>query len=301
MVNEFPKLQGVMGRIYAAHAGEPEAVARAVEEHYLPAYAGGLLPKTAVGALVSIADKLDTICGCFGICLIPSGTSDPYALRRQAVGITQIMLAKAFSFSLSGLVQWSLQLLGDKVSGDTKQPAQKVLTFFQHRMEHLLAEDGFSKDVIAAVLSASMDDVPAVWKRTKALEALKAKPDFEPLAIAFKRVTNIIKQARERGDIRPERDQQQVNVDSGLFQQAEEHKLHQSLKKVKQDISADLENGAFDRALLTVASLKEPVDAFFDGVMVLTEDVHLKQNRLVLLGEIAHLFNIFADFSKIST
>jgi glycyl-tRNA synthetase beta chain len=301
MVNEFPKLQGVMGRIYAAHAGEPDAVALAIEEHYLPAYAGGPLPESAVGALVSIADKLDTICGCFGIGLVPSGTSDPYALRRQAIGIVHIMLAQGFQWSLRGLIRKSLELLQDKISEDAAETEEKVLTFFQHRMEHLLAEEGFSKDVIAAVVSTSVDNVPAVRRRTEALEALQTKPDFEPLAIAFKRVVNIIRQATERGDLQPLSDGQEVKADSSLFQQAEEHELYQAFNKVKQDTAEDLEKGAFDRALLKVAGLKGAVDGFFDGVMVLTEDENLKQNRLALLGEIAGLFNIFADFSRIST
>jgi glycyl-tRNA synthetase beta chain len=298
---EFPKLQGVMGRIYAARAGEPETVAQAIEEHYLPAYAGGALPVTVPGSLVSMADKLDTICGCFGVGLIPSGTSDPYALRRQAIGIVQIILAQGFSLSLKGLIQKSLELLQDKISGDTEELVLQVLTFFQHRMEHLLAEEGFSKDVIAAVVSASMEDVPAVRKRTEALEVLKAEADFQPLAIAFKRVANIIRQAKERGEIASGGLGEGTRTDPGLFQESCEQTLFDALKSVKQDISEDLKTGAFDRALLTVAGLKGPVDAFFDGVMVLTEDERLKQNRLALLGEIADLFNIFADFSKIST
>lgn len=301
MVNEFPKLQGVMGRIYSARSGEPQAVARAIEEHYLPAYSGGPLPETPAGALLSMADKLDTTCGCFGIGLIPSGTSDPYALRRQAVGIIQIMLARAFHFSIKGLIRKSLQLFHDKISGDAEQSAQKVLTFFQHRMEHLLVEEGFSKDVIAAVVSVSMDNIPAVRKRTEALQALKAKPDFEPLAIAFKRVVNIIRQAQQVGEIASGQGRKQTKTDPGLFQEPCEQALYDTLHKVEQNISEDLKGGSFDRALLTVATLKGPVDAFFDGVMVLTEDERLKQNRLGLLGEIAEVFAIFADFSKIST
>jgi glycyl-tRNA synthetase beta chain len=301
MVNEFPKLQGVMGRIYAAHAGEPKEVSRAIEEHYLPTYAGGPLPESKAGALVSIADKLDTICGCFGIGLIPSGTSDPYALRRQAIGIVQIMLARGFQWSLKELIGKSLSLLRAKIPEDAAETEEKVLTFFQRRIEHLLGEEGFSKDVISAVVNASIDNVPAVRSRTQALEALKTKPDFEPLAIAFKRVVNIIRQATERGDLQPVSDGQEVKADSGRFRQGEEHELYQAFNKVKQGITEDLEKGAFDRALLKVAGLKGFVDGFFDGVMVLTDDVRLRQNRLALLGEIADLFNIFADFSKIST
>ena len=301
MVNEFPKLQGVMGRIYAARSGEAGSVAQAIEEHYLPAYAGGPIPETPAGAVLSIADKLDTICGCFGIGLMPSGTSDPYALRRQAVGVIQIMLARAFNLSLKELIRKALQLLDDKISEGTEEIAQKVLTFFQYRMGHLLADEGFSKDVIAAVVSASMDDIPAVRKRTEALESLKAKPDFEPLAIAFKRVVNIIKQAKQRGDIAPEPGRRQTKADPSLFHESCEQDLYNALQEVRRAISEDLKRGDFDRALLTVASLKQPVDAFFDGVMVLTEDQSLKQNRLALLGEIADLFAVFADFSRIST
>jgi glycyl-tRNA synthetase beta chain len=299
MVNEFPKLQGVMGRIYAIRSGEPEAVAQAIEEHYRPAYAGGPLPDTGAGAMLSIADKLDTICGCFGIGLTPTGTTDPYALRRQAAGIIQIILARALAVSLKGLIHQSLQLLDDKLSEDPAQTAQKVLTFFQHRIEHWLAEQGFAKDLIAGVVSTSIDNVPAILKRMKALEALKAEPDFEPLAMAFKRVVNIIRKAKQLGDM--PMDGQRAETDPGLFEEACEQRLYDVFQKVKQGITEDIERGAFDRALLTISTLKGPVDGFFDGVMVLSDNSRLKQNRLNLLGEIADLFAVFADFSKIST
>jgi glycyl-tRNA synthetase beta chain len=232
---------------------------------------------------------------------MPSGTSDPYALRRQAIGVIQIMLAGVFQASLRHLIRKSLELLYDKISQDTVETEDRVLTFFQHRIEHLLAEEGFSKDVIAAVVSVSMDDVPAVRSRTEALEALKTEPDFEPLAVAFKRVVNIIRQAKEKGDLQPLPGGQEAAADSSLFQHREEHELYQAFHEVRNDIAEDLRNRAFDRALVKVAGLKGPVDIFFDGVMVLTEDENLKRNRLALLGEIAALFNIFADFSRIST
>jgi glycyl-tRNA synthetase beta chain len=299
MVNEFPKLQGVMGRIYAIRSGETEAVAKAIEEHYLPAHAGGPLPDTDAGALLSIADKLDTICGCFGIGLIPTGTTDPYALRRQAVGIIQIILARALAVSLKGLIRQSLRLLDGKISEDPTRTARNVLIFFQHRIEHLLAEQGFAKDLIAAVVSTSIDNIPAVLKRTRALEGLKAAPDFEPLATAFKRVVNIIRKARQQNDM--PRNRHRADTDPALFAEPCEHRLYEAFQKVKQDIAEDVEGGTFDRALLTISTLKGPVDSFFDGVMVLNDDQRLKQNRLNLLAEIADLFGIFADFSKIST
>ncbi|MDY6955164.1 MAG: glycine--tRNA ligase subunit beta, partial [Thermodesulfobacteriota bacterium] len=299
MVNEFPKLQGVMGRVYALLAGEPEAAARAIEEHYLPAYAGGPLPETPAGALVSIADKTDTICGCFGIGLVPSGTADPYALRRQAMGVIQIILARSLPLSLKELIDKGLALLGDKIEEAPEAAARKVLSFFQRRLEYLLSEQGYSKDVIAAVVNTSMDNLPEVLKRTNALTNLKAKPDFEPLAVAFKRVVNIIKKARQQGDMAPER--QQAGTDPGLFEQSCEHVLYDAFQEVRQTVSEDLQRGDFDQALVTVSTLRGPVDGFFEGVMVLTEDARQKQNRLALLGEIADLFALFADFSRIST
>lgn len=299
MVNEFPKLQGVMGRIYAGLAGEPDPVARAIEEHYLPNRAGGPIPKTLPGSLVSIADKLDSICGCFGVGLLPTGTTDPYALRRQALGTIQIILDNNLSISLNALINKSLDLLADKTTEKPPSIATLVLSFFQHRMEHLLVEQGFSKDLVTAVVSTSMENIPAVVQRTKALEALKANRDFEPLAVAFKRVVNIIKQARQRGDLEPETGMSRT--DPNLFEGQPEKDLYHAFKKTKQDISKDITRGAFDRALLTVSHLKGPIDGFFDGVMVLTDDEALKHNRLALLEDIADLFAVFADFSKIST
>ena len=299
MVNEFPKLQGVMGRVYAGLSGEPEAAARAIEEHYLPAYAGGPLPETSAGALVSIADKTDTICGCFGIGLVPSGTADPYALRRQAMGVIQIILVRALPLSLKGLIDKGLALLGDKIEEAPKDTADKILSFFQRRLEYLLSEKGYSKDVIAAVVSTSMDNLPEVLQRTQALMNLKAKPDFEPLAVAFKRVVNIIKKARQQGAMAPDR--HQAVTDPKLFEQPCEHVLYDAFQKVKEVLSKDLKREDFDQALLTVSTLRGPVDGFFEGVMVLTEDEQQKRNRLALLGEIADLFAVFADFSKIST
>lgn len=301
MVYEFPRLQGVMGRVYAARAGEPATVAQAIEEHYLPAYAGGPLPETVGGAIVSMADKFDTICGCFGIGLIPSGTSDPYALRRQAIGIIQIMLEKGFGFSLPLMVEESLKLYKGRVSSDTVETAGNVLTFFRHRMEHVLAEEGFARDLIAAVLSSSMDDIPAVKSRVEALQALKAKPDFQPLAVAFKRVANIIKQAEQKGEIASGRGGAGERVDPGLFGDACERDLYEAFQRVSAETTADVEQGDLDKALRGVATLKGPVDAFFDGVMVMAEDKRLKENRLALLAGIADLFSVFADFSKIST
>ena len=292
VVVEFPKLQGVMGRIYALNAGEPDNIAYAIEEHYLPNYSGGPLPKTLTGSILSIADKIDSICGCFVAGLIPTGASDPYALRRQGIGIVQIMLNKDFSFSIVEMIEKSMKLFSQKSDDTFKKNVADVYSFLKNRIAHLLAEEGFSKDIISAVISVTADHVPNIWSRVRALEKLKIKPDFEPLFIAFKRVVNIIKKAEQ-----PKR----KVVDENLFQYKCETALFEAYKEVKNKVFDDLDKGLFDQALYDIASLRGVVDDFFDGVMVMADDLDLRENRLAMLINIANMFGMFADFSKIST
>jgi glycyl-tRNA synthetase beta chain len=296
VVGEFPKLQGVMGRIYAGLAGEPADVAVAIEEHYRPVYSGAPLPETLVGAVLSIADKMDSICGCFSVGLIPTGASDPYALRRQGIGIIQIMNDKGLSFALRELIRCSIEQFGNTSGSESNELVEKVYTFLQNRISHLLAEEGFSKDVIAAIVSVSGDDVPNIRKRVQALESLKAQPDFEPLAVGFKRVVNIIKKSGQ-----PEAGAALKAVDPQLFEHESEGSLFEKFKTVEQNVSVAMQKESFDRALVEIASLRDAVDRFFDGVMVMAEDTGIRQNRLALLGHIAALFGKFADFSKLST
>lgn len=294
VVVEFTKLQGVMGRVYADKAGEPGAVAVAIEEHYRPTYSGGPLPETTTGAILAIADKMDSICGCFSVDLIPTGASDPYALRRQGIGVLQIMAEKGFTFSLMMLIERSLTLFGTKSVGQIKEIAEAVYRFLQNRMAHLLAEQGYSKDVIAAVTAVSVDNVPQVWQRVEALEKLKAEPDFEPLAVAFKRVVNII-----RKDGGADADES-VQVNPELFEDACESELFEKYRKAEKEVLKALDEGDFEAALLEIASLKPQVDGFFDGVMVMTDQDAVRKNRLALLKAISDLFAEFADFSRLS-
>jgi glycyl-tRNA synthetase beta chain len=296
VVGEFPKLQGIMGRIYAGIAGEPADVAVAIEEHYRPVYSGAPLPETLVGAILSIADKMDSICGCFSVGLIPTGASDPYALRRQGIGIIQIMNAKGLSFSLRELICCSLEQFGKNGVAESDELIEKVYTFLQNRISHLLAEEGFSKDVIAAVVSVAGDDIPNVRNRVSALESLKARPDFEPLAGGFKRVVNIIRKSgpKEEGAVLEA-------VEIELFEHESEGALFEEFKAVNQKVSEALEKESFNQALVEMASLRDTVDRFFDGVMVMAEDTGIRRNRLALLGHIAALFGKVADFSKLST
>lgn len=290
VVGEFPELQGIMGRVYAEKSGEPERVARALEEHYRPTHSGGVLPGDPVGALLSIADKLDSICGCFSVGLVPTGASDPYALRRQGIGIVLIMLSRNFQFSLEAAVQKSLSLFPEAVCKDAAA-GEKIFSFLQNRMVHLLAEEGYAKDVIQAVTAVSSDCVPDVWARVKALDHLKKAPDFEPLAVAFKRVVNIIKQAGG-GAV--------SEVKESLFSDKSEKALYAAYQKTARDVEQLLKKGAYEKALVRIASLREPVDAFFDAVLVMTEDARVRRNRLAVLSLIAGLFERIADFSKIS-
>jgi len=296
VVGEFPKLQGVMGRIYAAIAGEPATVSSAIEEHYRPTYSGGPLPETITGSVLSIADKIDSICGCFSVGLIPTGASDPYALRRQGIGIIQIMNEKGFSFSLRKLIKKSLSQFELKGPDELKALTEKIYTFLQNRIIQLLADQGYARDSIAAAVAVSIDHVPNLWSRLEALESMRAKPDFEPLAVAFKRVVNILKKSG-KSEAPGEFDEVQQN----LFQHESESALLAAFEKVEKRVSDAMDKGLFEKALLDIATLRDPIDEFFEGVMVLAEDQNLRRNRMALLSHIAALFGKFADFSKLST
>jgi glycyl-tRNA synthetase beta chain len=204
----------------------------------------------------------------------------------------QIMRDQGFSFSLSDLIKQALSGFDIQDTARRDGIAAQVLTFLQRRMARMLAEEGFSKDVIAAVLTVAADDVPNVWQRVAVLEKLKAAPDFEPLAVSFKRVVNIIRKSGEK---------QGAPVDEGLFRDPAESDLYAAFQKIEQRVSSDLSRGEFEAALTAIASLKGRVDGFFDTVMVMADDAALRTNRLALLGRIASLFDRFADFSKIST
>ncbi len=291
VVVEFPKLQGVMGRVYAGKSGEDPAVATAIEEHYRPTYSGGALPETTAGALLAVSDKMDSLVGIFSIGLIPTGASDPYALRRQGIGILQIMLDKGLTVPLRDIIQKSISLYHLKENADPDDIENKVYAFLRDRISHMLSDQGFQKDVISAVTSVTIDHVPDVLKRVKALEELKKQPDFDPLAIAFKRAVNIIKKAENVED---------RAVDTALFEDPCESALFETYGQVKTKVDGFLAQGDFNQALKTIATLRDRVDAFFDGVMVMAENPDIRNNRLVLLSGIAELFERIADFSKIT-
>lgn len=287
MVGEFPELQGVMGREYALFAGEDPEVAKAVHEHYLPIQAGGELPSSPVGAMVSIADKLDTICGCFGVGLIPTGTADPYALRRSALGIIAIIMDRGYDVSLSTLIDYSLELLRDKLSRDQAEVRSDVLEFFRGRYVNLMA-GRFPADAVEAAVAVTFDDLNDASARIAALAEFKVRADYEPLAVAFKRVCNIVKGGQD------------FPVEESLFQEDAERELFSAFAGVGTIARGMIAKKDYVAALVEIAGLRGPVDAFFDRVMVMAEDERVRNNRLALLTGISRLFGAIADFSRLS-
>ena len=289
MVGEFAELQGIMGREYALLAGEDPVVAQAIHEHYLPTAAGGDLPETSEGAIVGIADKTDSICGFFGVALIPTGTADPYALRRQALGVINIILAKRYSFSLGSLIDESLAILGPRLKRPSDETKTAVLEFFKGRFENQLISQGHPYDVVDAILATGMDSLVAADDKIRAMADFKSHPDFQPLAIAFKRVVNII------------RGFQNGAVDPALLSGPEEKNLHEAFLKIRETVLTHISGGDYAAVLFDLARLREPVDAFFEAVLVMAEDEKVRFNRLSLLEEISTLFHDVADFSRIVT
>jgi glycyl-tRNA synthetase beta chain len=289
MVGEFPELQGVMGREYALLAGEDPAVSRGIYEHYLPVVAGGDLPQTDEGAVVSIADKTDTIVGFFGVNVIPTGAADPYALRRQALGILNIILDRGYSLDLGTLVDDSLAILGPLVKRPVADVKADVLAFFRARFENQLLSQGYAYDVVDAVLAAGATEAVQTLQRVRAMDVFKSHEAYRPLATAFKRAGNII------------RDFQGGDVDPALFETDEEKALYEAYLDMREQAQSHISRRDYLKALAEMARIRGPVDAFFEKVLVMAKDERIRFNRLSLLGEISRFFRQVADFSKIVT
>lgn len=287
MVGEFPELQGVIGREYALRGGEDEAVARGIQEHYWPVQAGSAIPTAAEGRAVSIADKLDTVCGCFGVGLIPSGTADPYALRRQTIGVLRILLEGGHRLHLGWLVDAALDELGPKLTRPAADVRADVLAFFRGRLEVLLTQGGLSADLVSAVLEVGFDDVVDVRARIEALEQARQNGSLSPLAETFKRVGNILK-GQAPGPVEP-----------ALCRESAEQHLWDVYGDVARALEADAASGDYAGFLHDAARLKGAVDAFFDAVLVMAEDPAVRANRLALLGAVAGRLRALAEFGRI--
>lgn len=287
MVGEFPEVQGIMGREYALLQGDDAEVANAIAEHYLPTQAGGELPSSDIGAFVSIADKLDTICGCFGVGLIPTGSADPYALRRAALGIINIILDKGYTLSLIVLISHALDQLQSKLTRKREEVYSDVISFIEGRFVNLMAEK-YPADVVDAVVAESFDVLLDAAANIRDLAEFKNRPDFVSLAVAFKRVCNIVKEPVD------------AEVNASLFQEEAEKKLHSAYNVVSHIVETKVADHDYLSALTEIATLKGVVDDFFDKVMVMAEDERVRTNRLALLQEIKGLFRGIADFAKIA-
>jgi len=289
MVCELPELQGIMGKEYALRQGIDPEVAVAIREHYLPASADDVLPSGVVGDIVGVADRVDTICGCFGVGMVPSGTSDPYALRRQTIAIENILLGKGYRISVGWLVDKSLHRLEGKLKRPAAEVKQEVVAFFANRFVSILQAKGIPGDVIESVIG-TFDDPVDTLQRAHALSSVRKEPWFEPICAASKRVENILKKAAT-----------QAAVDPKLLAQDEEKALHKAFSAMEQPFLAHTSNGRYTEALKLLAGLKEPIDSFFDKVLVMSEDVAVRENRVALLKGLVSLFDKVAKFSKIST
>ncbi|MBO8171385.1 MAG: glycine--tRNA ligase subunit beta [Bacillaceae bacterium] len=289
MVYEFPELEGIMGEYYARHAGESEEVSRGIFEHHLPRFAGDQLPESLSGALVSIADKLDTIIGCFSIGIVPTGSQDPYALRRQAAGIVHILWERHIPLTLNQLFDSVMEIHNRRNLGNRSdvEIRRDLYDFFTLRIKNLLQDRQVRYDVIDAVLAVSIDDLQqTVYKADHLMERIQ-DPEFKGIVESFTRVYNLAQKAEEP-----------VDIDPDLFEEAAEQNLYQSLNQVV------LPDGRWDdesavRALRALEQLKAPIDRFFDDVMVMVDDERLKNNRLALLKMVSDRIQQYADFNKI--
>jgi glycyl-tRNA synthetase beta chain len=290
MVGEFPELQGVMGTYYARHDGEPDAVAGAIEAHYRPRFAGDALPETRIGACVALADKLVTLAGLFGIGQQPTGDKDPFGLRRQALGAVRILVEQALPLPIDELASEAFAAYPADAAATV--PAELV-DFVRERLRGYLRDAGYTANEVESVLSLRPVRLDLVPKQLAAVRAFAALPEAESLAAANKRVGNILRQARDKGE-------SFANADVGLLREPQERALFDALRAASRDATPRFEQGDFTGYLKTFAVLKSPVDAFFDSVMVMAEDPVLRRNRLALLDDLRREMNRVADVSKLA-
>lgn len=286
MVIEFTELQGVMGREYALLDGEKTEVATGIFEHYLPRFAGDALPATTIGRIVGIGDKLDNICATFSRGLAPTGSQDPYALRRQALGVINILLDANYHISLAKIIAGTLYLLDIKPE-ETGKLVPQIMEFFKQRLRNLLMDQGIRYDVIDAVFADKRnDDVVDLAARCKALAAYVEAGNAEPLVQVSVRVSNLCKKIEK-----------EVAISGALFKDESENKLHEVVAAVSKEIIPEIVLYDYAAVLKAGEKVIEPVNAFFDNVMVMDEDENVKNNRLAMLEEVRGIVNAVGDLS----
>ncbi|MBW1689289.1 MAG: glycine--tRNA ligase subunit beta [Deltaproteobacteria bacterium] len=288
MVMEFPSLQGTIGEIYARLDGHPEEICRAISDHYLPVQADSPLPESLIGSIVGMADRMDTIVGCFAVGLEPTGTADPYALRRHAIGIIRIIRDKKVPVAIWDFVEKSSSILAQTISFDAATVESKVKNFIKDRFKNLLLSSGITQDFIEAVLTVDLSYLDQIEERIGALRGFReSSMDFEGLVTAFKRIMNITKGFEETGTVNP-----------GLFEHKSEGELWNMVQKLEERARGLIEKHDYRGALNLLAGLREPIDTFFTQVMIMAEDMAVRKNRLTMLKQINKLFLHIADLSK---
>lgn len=289
MVYEFPELQGVMGRYYAVVSKEENEVADAILEHYLPRFAGDRIPASETGMMVSLAEKIDNLVAFFALNIKPTGSQDPYALRRQAIGVVNIIVEAGLKLDLPRLIKQAYQgFEAVKLENSCEQTKAELMDFIIQRMRGVLLEKGCSYDVIDTVLAVPNPDLHDIWARVNIIQTAKGGSYFNNLMVVFNRANNLARKADPT-----------VAVDYGSLIDDSEKVLHQELQQVSADFQSALEKGRYEHAMQLIAELRPAVDGFFEAVMVMVDDDKLRQARLGLLGQIAIMCQQVGDFTKI--
>ena len=286
MVGEFPELQGIMGQYYARHDGHGDDIAQAIADHYRPRFAGDELPANDVGIAVALADKLETLVGMFGIGNLPTGDKDPFALRRHAMGVIRMLIEKDLALDLPLLIALCLPVFSDKVS----DASQALMDFIDERLSGNLREQGYSAQEVDAVLALHPPRLGDVPKRLQAVRAFAALPESPALAAANKRIANILKKAGEVD----------AHVNTALLSEDAEKRLHAAMQQLLPPSEAQFKSGDYTASLQTLAALRAPVDAFFEGVMVNADEMDLRLNRQGLLKMLHVAMNRVADLSRLA-
>lgn len=286
MVGEFPELQGIMGGYYARHDGLSEDIAFAIEDHYKPRFAGDALPRNAVGTVVALADKLETLVGMFGIGNLPTGDKDPFALRRHALGVVRMLIEQDLPLELDVLLRAAVPAFGAQI----KDPSEALAAFVYDRLAGSLREQGYSAQEVDAVIALRPARLADVSKRLQAVRTFAALPEAPALAAANKRIGNILKKSEGVGE----------SVNAALLKEPTEQALVEAMQATVPAADAQFEAGDFTASLQALAALRAPVDAFFDGVMVNADDPALKANRLALLQQLHRAMNRVADLSRLA-
>jgi len=300
MVGEFPELQGVMGRYYARHDGHPEVVANAIEDHYKPRFAGDSLPRDEVGQVVALADKLETLVGMFSVGQRPTGDKDPYALRRHALGVVRILVERRLPIDVSWLLASAQQVFADPVLGpvpefsvDEVSVAQQIADFLQDRLSNMLQEQGAMSADVDAVMALRPQRLCEIAARLDAVQQFRMQPEAASLAAANKRVGNILKKV-DGHEVRSS------TIDLTLLSEPAEFELVRALNEVAPFAHSAFLRGDYTESMRSLAALRDPVDAFFEAVMVNASDAAVRSNRLALLTRLHAAMNQVADLSKLA-